>query len=84
MHNGELNQHQQWRAALINCGPGAVLTGLAAAQRHGLHGWETEHIDVLVADRLADAIRYPAFRSGCTGPVERLLPRSIAPGSCIA
>lgn len=49
LHNGELNREQQWRAALISCGPGAVLTGLAAAQVHGLNGWATEHIDVLVA-----------------------------------
>ncbi len=50
MHNGALSLAQQQQAALINCGPRSVHTGLTSAHRWGLSGWPTHSIHVLVPD----------------------------------
>ncbi|WP_204290364.1 endonuclease domain-containing protein [Micromonospora gifhornensis] len=53
-------REQQWWAAVLAAGPGAVLAGLAAATAGGLQGkWRYETVDVLVPHqrRQADLLR---------------------------
>ncbi|MFG2063233.1 hypothetical protein ACGFIK_17650 [Micromonospora sp. NPDC048871] len=53
-------QEQQWWAAVLAAGPGAVLAGLAAATAGGLRGrWRYQTVDVLVPHhrRQADLLR---------------------------
>ena len=67
---GPPSRDQQWWAAVLASGDGAVLAGLAAARAGGLRGrWRHEAVDVLVpyARRSADLLRrlplgYPAVR----------------------
>ncbi|MBV9822231.1 MAG: hypothetical protein JO144_08305, partial [Actinobacteria bacterium] len=47
LHAGPPTTHQRWRAALITCGPGTVLTAFTAAEFAGLVGWQRTQIHVL-------------------------------------
>ena len=47
-HNGLPTQEELRRAALINCGPRAVLTAFSSLEDWGLRGWERLEIHVLV------------------------------------
>lgn len=47
LHNTRLTPAQCRRAALINCGPRAVLTSFTAAAEWGLRSWERPEIHVL-------------------------------------
>ena len=46
-HNGPPTRDQAWQAALINCGPRAVLTSFTALESLGLAGWTRAEIHVL-------------------------------------
>ncbi len=48
LHNGPLRVAERRQAALVNCGPRAVLTAFTAAEAHGLAGWTREELHVLV------------------------------------
>jgi hypothetical protein len=48
LHNGLLTRPEQRQAALINCGPRAVLTAFTATEELGLQSWEREVVHVLV------------------------------------
>lgn len=50
-HSGPLTHDQQLLAALITCGEGAVLGGLAAAGLDGMIGYDGTQIDVLVPEQ---------------------------------
>ncbi len=47
-HNGELTTEQRRAAALVNCGPRAVLTSFTALDEFGLTGWARPEVHVLV------------------------------------
>ena len=47
LHNGELSRDERWRAAVLNCGPRAVLASFSAAELLGLRGWERDELHVL-------------------------------------
>lgn len=47
LHAGPPTSHQRWRAALITCGPGTMLTAFTAAEFAGLTGWQRQRIHVL-------------------------------------
>ena len=47
LHNAQLTVDQLRRAALINCGPRAVLTSFTASEERGLTGWTRKEIHVL-------------------------------------
>jgi hypothetical protein len=48
LHNGPISRVQREQAALISCGPRAVLTSFTAAARWGLTGWDRDEVHVLV------------------------------------
>ena len=48
LHNAALTQHDRHAVALLNCGPGALLTSFTAAEVHGLTGWSRGVTHVLV------------------------------------
>jgi hypothetical protein len=47
LHNGPLTRAERWRAAVLNCGPRAVLASHSAAEALGLAGWERDELHVL-------------------------------------
>ncbi len=47
LHSGPLTRDERWRAALVNCGPQAVLTAFTAAEFAGLKDWQRDQIHVL-------------------------------------
>jgi hypothetical protein len=49
-HRGPLTRRQRWWAAVLHAGQGAVLGSLTAAEAHGLEGWESERVHVVVAN----------------------------------
>jgi type II secretory pathway pseudopilin PulG len=61
MHNGTLTSEQRWRAAVLNCGPRAVLASFSAAQHLGLLGWERTQSHVLAPAGVAHP-RVPGLR----------------------
>jgi hypothetical protein len=51
-HTGMVLPEQREMAALLHAGPWSVLTGLAAARRHGLSVCDPHQVDVLVPDHV--------------------------------
>jgi hypothetical protein len=47
VHNGEASREERWRAAVVNCGPRAVLGSFSAAEMLGMTGWEREEVHVV-------------------------------------
>lgn len=47
LHNGPLTRVERWYVARAHGGPGALLTGLTAAEAYGLRGWERDDVQVL-------------------------------------
>lgn len=45
---GQLTREQRWQAAVLHAGPRAALAGLSAALAHGLTGWPSSQLHVLV------------------------------------
>lgn len=49
LHQGTLTRRQSCWVAVLNGGPGAALAGLTAAAEHGLTGFETDVIHIVVS-----------------------------------
>lgn len=47
LHSGALRRDERWRAALVNCGPGSVLSAFTAVEFAGLRSWERAEIHIL-------------------------------------
>lgn len=50
---GPLSWEQRQWLAVLHAGPRSMLASLTAAGRHGLQGWERQHVSVLVEDELS-------------------------------
>jgi hypothetical protein len=50
LHRGPLTCRQRWWVAVVHAGQGAALASLTAAQAHGLVGWESDTVHVVVAN----------------------------------
>lgn len=79
---GILTTRQREWMAVLHAGPRSMLGGLTAAARHGLTGWETPVVTVMVDDELAfepvRGVRF--FRS--RRPFDLLLSPRVGPPTC--
>jgi Protein of unknown function (DUF559) len=80
LHNAALIRDERWRAAVLNCGPRAVLTSFTALEMFGLTGWQRDEIHVLSCAGAAK----PA--AGCDLPIvlhrTRIPIDDVAPRRC--
>lgn len=89
LHNGAPTRHERWRAAVLNCGPRAVLASFSAAELLGLSGWERDESHVLApAGVPAPCVRgLPIVMHRTTRPVDAVhggYSQPIAPALVLA
>jgi len=90
LHNTALSRDERWRAAVLNCGPRAVLTSFTALEIFGLSGWQREEIHVLSsagAARPAPACDLPIVLHRTRLPIDEVAQRRChrpAPAALIA
>jgi very-short-patch-repair endonuclease len=58
-HNGRLDRDQQLWAAVLACGPGAVLAGATAAAESGVRGMRPDPLHILVPAGRRASVRLP-------------------------